>query len=421
MPANLSPAAMQILVDAARELETCPHGGKGVIVRRYCAALGGISTATFHRHLEKVAVRAPRKRRGDRGAHGLSMDEARQLSAYITPHVRGNGKEGVTLGNALRDLRANGIVRAERVNAQTGEITPLSINAVAAALRSYGLHPKQMRAVRAAVPQKSLHPNHVWQLDASVCTLFYMDEAGAADMPAAVFYKNKPENFERVARQRVTRFVAADHCSGAIKVRYFLGGESEANWTEFFLWAMQRPAGNTCPFHGVPFVVEVDAGSGMATAFKNLMRRLRIHLIVNAPDNPRGKGVVENAQNIVERQFEYQFRAQRPRTLAELNERAAQWADNYNSESEHGRHGKTRYQKWLEIAPEQLRVAPPVAERILAAINRELPMQVCDGCLMAIAIVAELTATEKKAAGVMRDAADRVERGDIAVPMRRAQ
>jgi len=93
------------------------------------------------------------------------------------------------------------------------------------------------------------HPNDVWQIDASISTLFYVPDerqSGMQDMAPGVFYKNKPENFERVARQRVTRFVITDHTSGAVKVRYALGGESEANFTEFFLWPSASTDATPC-------------------------------------------------------------------------------------------------------------------------------------------------------------------------------
>lgn len=371
MTSKLNPSAIQYLVDVSRRLDAAPRGDKDRILQQACAFLG-CAKATLYRWLKDVSVTAPRKRRADAGAHALAIDEARLISAYMTPHVRGNGKAGMALGNALRDLRENGVVQAARVDGETGELVPLSVSAVAAALRAYDLHPEQMRRATPAVRQKSLHPNHVWQMDASVCTLFYMDAGGSADMPAAVFYKNKPENFERIARQRVTRFVITDHTSGAIRVRYFLGGESEANFSEFFIWAIQRAPRAACPMHGVPHILMVDPGSGMAAAFKNMARRLRVEMIVNAPGNPRAKGSVENAQNLVEMNFEYQFRAQRPRDLAELNARAETWADNYNAQSEHGRHGLTRYQKWAQITPEQLRVAPSVemCRQLLTAASK---------------------------------------------------
>ena len=357
------------LVDVARAAHAAPHGGKAAVYDAAAARLG-VSRATLLRRLHSVAVRPQRKRRADAGQFALPRPEAEVLSAYLQQHFRGNGKRSINMDKALEDLRANGLISATRIDTDTGEVLALSASAVARALRGYGLHPEQLRRLPAAQQQSTPHPNHTWQMDASVCTLFYLDDDGTRDMPANVFYKNKPENFERVARKRVTRFVITDHTSGALKVRYFLGGESEANFAEFFLWAMDKQGGN--PMHGVPLQLMVDPGSGMAGAFKNLVRRLRIKLIVNAPGNPRAKGQVENAQNLVEMGFESQFRAHRPAGLAELNARAQVWADRFNARAVHGRHGKTRAMKWMEITAEQLRTPPAmdVRRQLLTAADQ---------------------------------------------------
>ena len=48
------------------------------------------------------------------------------------------------------------------------------------------------------------------------------------------FYRNKPQNFARVARTDLcTRYAVSDHASGAFKLRYFLGGESAQNLVDF--------------------------------------------------------------------------------------------------------------------------------------------------------------------------------------------
>ena len=366
---KLPPAMVEELVTVARAAHAAPRGGKEAVYTAAAQRLG-LSRATLLRHLHSVAVRPQRKRRADSGQFELPRPEAETLSAYLQQHYRGNGKRSINLGQAVDDLRANGLIRAMRLDADTGELVPLSPGAIARALRGYGLHPEQLRRLPPAQQQSTPHPNHTWQMDASVCTLFYLDGDGARDMPANVFYKNKAENFERVARQRVTRFVITDHTSGAVKVRYALGGESEANFTEFFLWAIGQHGRH--PMHGVPFQLMVDPGSGMASAFKNLVRRLRINLIVNAPGNPRAKGQVENAQNLVEMGFESQFRAHRPGSLAELNARAAVWQDHFNATALHSRHGKTRAMKWMEITAEQLRVAPSldVCRQLLTAADQ---------------------------------------------------
>lgn len=356
---KLSPALVQELSQVAAAAAAAPHGGKQAIYDAACARLG-LSLATLHRALGQITVRPQRKRRSDAGAYELPRPEAELISAYILDHYRGTGKRGITVAQALDDLRKNGLVRAESINPATGEATLLSESAVMRALKGYGLHWKAMRSMALAVAQSTPHSNHTWQIDASIPTIFYLDDDGTSPMPEQVFNKNKPENFERIAKQRVGRFLATDHTSGALKLRYFMGGESVANYSEFFIWAIQKQPGYADPMHGVPFQLMADPGSGLAGAFVNLVRRLGIRLIINAPGNPRAKGQVENAQNIVEMGFEHQFRSHRPANLAELNERAQVWAAHYNATAMHSRHGMTRFAKWSEIMPEQLRTAPSV-------------------------------------------------------------
>ena len=354
---KLSPALVQELSVVAAAAQAAPSGGRGAVYAGACERLG-LSLATLHRALGQVVVRPARKRRADAGAFELGRPEAELVSAYIMDHYRGTGKRGITVAQALDDLRKNGLVRAQAVNPATGEITLLSESAVLRALKGYGLHWKAMRTMALAVAQSTPHPNHTWQIDASIPTIFYLDDDGTSPMPEQVFNKNKPENFERIAKQRVGRFVATDHTSGAIKLRYFMGGESVANYSEFFIWAIQKQPGN--PMHGVPFQLMADPGSGLAGAFVNLVRRLSIRLIINAPGNPRAKGQVENAQNIVEMGFEHQFRSHRPANLAELNARAEVWAMHYNATAIHSRHGLSRVAKWSEIMPAECRAAPTV-------------------------------------------------------------
>lgn len=370
---KLSPALVQELSAIAQAAACAPTGGKQAVYDSACARLG-IGLATLHRYLNQVVVRPQRKRRSDAGGFQLSRAEAEVISTYILEHYRGNGKRGITVGTALADLRGNGKVRAESINPDTGECTPLSESAVTRALKGYGLDWTGLRRMALAVAQSTPHANHTWQIDASIPTIFYLDDDGTSPMPEQVFNKNKPENFERIAKQRVGRFVATDHTSGAIKLRYFMGGESVANYSEFFIWAIQKQPGYSDPFHGVPFQLMADPGSGLAGAFKNLVRRLCINLIINAPGNPRAKGQVENAQNLVEMGFEHQFRSHRPANLAELNARAQVWANHYNATAIHSRHGMTRIAKWLQsITPVQLRTAPgvEVCRELLTADHKD--------------------------------------------------
>lgn len=358
----MNAAMIEVLQDVHQRASVAGHGGMSAVYADAAQRLN-MSVATLHRKLGKVVLKAQRKRRSDAGAVMLPLAEAQIISATMMEGYRANDKKIQSVEGAVTRLRANGLIRAEWVDMATGEVRQLSTSAIARALRNYALHPQQLRRPSAAQPQASLHPNDVWMIDASISTLFYVPESGVADMSPAEFYKNKPGNFEKIKRQRLTRYVITDHCSGAIFVHYVAGGESIVNLTESFLACVsQRPHQQ---MYGVPFHLVVDPGSADTGAFRNLLRRLMVELIVNAVGNPRAKGQVENAHNIVECDFESGFKFTHVPDIDWINTQAARWMRWYNSTRIHSRHGMTRYAKWMEITAEQLRVVDAALARDL--------------------------------------------------------
>jgi hypothetical protein len=357
-----TPAMTERLIEIARAAAAAGHGGKEPIYAAACEELG-ISRATLHRALLEVAVRAERKQRRDAGDVTLPRAEATLISAYLMEsHRKNNTKRLASIEQAVDVLRANGAVRAERTHPLTGEIVPLSTSAISRGLRAYGLHPDQLLQPAPAAQLRSLHPNHVWQIDASLCVLFYLatnkpSEQGLQVMEAAKFYKNKPQNLKRIEHDRVWRYVVTDHTSDHVFPHYVFGAESGTNLAESFIEAIQQREGE--PVHGVPFVLMMDMGSANTSGlFKNLARRLGVKLLPHAPENARATGQVEQAQNLVERGFESGLKFRAVHSLGELNALARQWAKWFNGTKVHTRHGMTRYAAWLQITPEQLRIAP---------------------------------------------------------------
>ncbi len=361
----MSPALIEALMDVQRRAEAAGHGGKGAVYAAACLHLG-MSRATLMRNLKEVAVKPDRKRRADAGKTTLSLADAQRLSAQMMEGYRANDKSIQALRLSLVQLRKENPLFASAVDLDTGETRQLSESACARALRAYALHPEQLRQTDPVQPLASDHPNDVWQEDFSISTLFYVPgegQAGMQDMPPGVYYKNKPENFEKIKRQRLLRGVITDHTSGSIFVLYLQGGESMANTAELLLAAIaQRPEQQ---MYGVPFHLMVDPGSGAGGAFKNLVRRLQITLIVNEAGNPRAKGQVENAHNIVETSFESGFKFTHVPSIEWINEKAGQWMRWYNSTRVHRRHGMPRWAKWLEITQAQLRLVDAALARQL--------------------------------------------------------
>lgn len=362
----MSPALIEALMDVQRRAEAAGHGGKGAVYAAACQHLG-LSRATLMRNLKEVAVKPERKRRADAGKTTLSLADAQRLSAHMMEGYRANNKSIQALRLSLVQLRAENPLFASAVDPDTGETRQLSESACARALRGYALHPEQLRQPDPVQQLASDHPNDVWQIDASISTLFYVPgqgQSGMQDMAPREFYSGKPENFEKIKRQRLTRYVLTDHCSGSIFVHYVPGGESVVNMAEAFLAAVaQRPEQQ---MYGVPFHLMMDPGSaGIGGAFKNLLRRLQVAPVVNQAGNPRAKGQVENAHNLVETSFESGFKFTHVPDIQWINEKAAMWMRWYNSTRVHRRHGLTRWTKWMEILQQQLRLVEPGLAREL--------------------------------------------------------
>lgn len=357
MPPALSPALIEALLDVQRRAAESGHGGKEAVYAAACQHLG-LSRATLLRRLKEVTVKPQRKRRSDAGSTDLTLADAQRLSAHMMEGYRANDKSIQALRLSLQQLRAENPLFASAIDPESGEMRQLSESAVARALRGYALHPDQLRQADPVQALASDHPNDVWQIDASISTLFYVPgqgQSGMQDMAPAEFYSGKPENFEKIKRQRLTRYVLTDHTSGAIFVHYVAGGESVVNMTEAFLAAIaQRP---DAQMYGVPFHLMMDPGSaGIGGAFKNLLRRLQVEPVVNMAGNPRAKGQVENAHNLVETNFESGFKFTHVPDIGWINAKAAMWMRWYNSTRVHSRHGMTRWDKWLQITQQQLRL-----------------------------------------------------------------
>lgn len=330
-------------------IESAPHGDRGRIVRDGAATLG-LSVAATYRRLAEVGFESGRRPRVDRGRSALQDTEAERLGALLMTSVRANGKRTMSVKTASEILRASGQLSVD-----------MDPGTLSKALRRRGMHPDQTGADTPHVHQRSLHPNHVWQIDASVCVLYYLDKRGVAVASEREFYKNKPGNLKRIERDRVIRYVATDHYSGAIYVEYFHGAESSENLYRFFANAITKRDHPGDPFHGVPLVLMLDRGSASeAHMFRTLLERLDVRHLTHLPGNPRAKGSVERSHDLVERNFESRLGVGvKVEDLAQLNHYAHAWCRTWNAREEHTRHGHTRYGLWQTIRPEQLRIAPP--------------------------------------------------------------
>jgi len=366
------PAYIQQLVSIADQVSSAGHGSKEDIYKKACDQLGK-SRATLLAHLRKVAVAKPRKRRADAGCVTMPVEEARVLSAYLMEGYRKNNRKITSISEALEVLRMNAKIKAERIDDATGEIIPLSESAVARALRAYALHPDQLRQATAYTHLKSLHPNHVWEVDASVCVIYYLPDGDCSlvELDDAVHYKNKPENVKGIEQFRVIRYVLVDHTSGLLRYRYYPHAESGVHTVSFLAWAMAPKAGND-PFNGRPAIVMVDPGATSGGLVKRFCHRMGAELIVNKVHNARAKGSVEKGNHLVETSFEQAMRFMKPRpaNFDEINRLADTYQQWWNATKIHSRTNKTRLAVWLTITKEQL-VTTPSADILLQLATEE--------------------------------------------------
>jgi len=348
----------------ANEWHTTAHGDKRPLLEDACRVLG-VSDKTFYRYLKQLRPTV-RKRRADAGGTGLTLDEARAISAYLMEGFRLNNKrKAIKLEIAVKTLRAEGKIIAGQIDPETGEIKFLSLSAIHRALRDYNLHPSQLRVSEPSNKLATEHPNQLWQIDGSVCVLYYLPDGSHVieELDEGKHYKNKPQNLKAIEERRVIRYVLTDHTTNVTRFKYYPHAESAEHSVDFLCWAMAPKANPADPFHGRPAKLYVDPGATAGGLVARLCIRLGIELVVHKARNAKATGSVENGQWRVESEFEQGLRFQRQRinSFDTLNALAEVWQLHYNATAKMGRHGMARFEAWMYITAAQLVVTTSAA------------------------------------------------------------
>lgn len=346
---------MEIINQAARECAQAPWGQGSAIVARAAKTLNlsvQRTTTLISQAGRDLGLSQGRKRRSDAGQSAISDADLQLISGTMT-HTRRAGKWMLSCEEAIDMLHEGGKLPVR--------LSPSHVNRL---LRERGLHPEQLSRPAPAVRLRTEHVNAMWQIDASVCVLYKTPKGELLLLEEGVHYKNKPENLTRVMDQLLVRYVGVEHASGAIGVRFYLGGETAANALDFLMWLMTQREdanGQPMPFHGVPYLLYTDQGPAFKAAeFVNFCRAMDIRHERHAPRNSRATGSVEKAQDLVERGLESRLRFLPPECISMelLNALAELWMHAYNGTRKHSRHGMTRYAAWSTIGTEHLRIAP---------------------------------------------------------------
>ena len=334
-----------ILAAARDRLQAAARGQRAQITREAASALG-CSVPTLYRKLAQAGFDAQRKRRSDAGECLLDDEALQMVAGTLAASANAKGQR-LPIADALDMLHASGALCVD-----------VSPSTVGRQLYARRMHPEQLRHPEPAVQLASEHPNHAWQIDSTTGAYYYLPGGRLRWMPEDQFYKNKVANIVKASSDLLTRYAAVDHCSGAGKVRYYLGGETAANLLDFAVWAMSKQPES--PMHGVPLVLMMDPGAAnKGQLMRNYAQRCGIALKHHAAGAARVTGAVEKFHDLARMHFEMRLRFVNPAevTLAWLNDTAAKWAAAYCATRIHGRHGCTRFAKWMEIAGAQLRFA----------------------------------------------------------------
>lgn len=357
----------------ATRLDAAPFGERRSIVELACAAFN-LSRQTVYRELAKVGWTSGRKPRADKGTTSAPLDYLAALAAMKKTGLRQNGKATMNTTTAISVLAQN----------RSGE-APLSVSRANAALRERGLDIHTQSRAASHVSMRSLHPNHVHQVDASLCLVYYLNGEQRV-IREDQLYKNKLELLAKV-KFKCYRWVLTDHASSTIIPWYTeAAGEDQFSLAEFLLFAWGQQEGR--PFHGVPRIVIWDKGSAnKAHAVKSLLRALEVKDIAHATGNSRAKGQVEGAQNLVEEQFESRLRLEPVVNVAELNSAAFGWANAYNANQiprqdtrvHRGPIHLARYDLWMRIREQHLRFLPDVEQCRALLAGKEETRKVSQG------------------------------------------
>ncbi|MCU7842088.1 MAG: integrase [Candidatus Thiodiazotropha sp. (ex Troendleina suluensis)] len=359
MAVEVKPAiAMQDAVrDLARRLDVAPRGQKTMTVKTFADQYQW-SPQTVYRALNKIGWHTDRKRRADAGTTSQDEETLTAVAATLKQGVRKNGKATMEVPNARSLLFANG----HQFNVGNSQVRKL--------LRQRQLDLATQKQPTPHLNMRSLHPNHVHMVDPSLCLLYYSPDGKQRVLHDDEVYKNKPGWVEKVGHLKCWRYVLIDHYANVVAVRYYQGlGETPENIYDFLLWCWQKRDGN--PFHGVPSLLVWDKGSAnTASAVKRAMKALQVETYDHKAGNPRAKGGVEEANNLVEKLFESRLLYEPVHSIDELNAAAEAWQIAYNADRipEYDarlkrpamRQHLARFEIWQRIRQDQLRLLPDI-------------------------------------------------------------
>ncbi|QBH95750.1 transposase [Limnobaculum zhutongyuii] len=353
---STSPEIHSYLIELAKKLDLAVHGQRGSIIEEAQEFLGWPPQTIYRRLKQQCGWKCERKTRSDKGKTSVSRDALIVLGAASRESVRDNGKQTLFTTTARGMLEQNG----HEFGVSNSQLNRL--------LRSRKLNVKAQMQVNPVQALRALHPNHVHEVDPSLCLIYYMKNKQYI-MREREFYKNKLENYAKI-KYKVWRYTLYDRASGHFVPWYVeSAGENQHVLFQFLMFAWSKQDSRL--FHGVPKIIYWDKGSAnTSSAIKNLLDHLEVTYLEHEAGNARAKGGVENANNIIETQFESRLRFEPVEDIAQLNKAATAWAEAYNANRIPGQDTRlnrrglaepiSRHDLWQLIRADELRLLPSI-------------------------------------------------------------
>lgn len=318
--------------------------------------LFGFCEVSAYRALRRNGWESDRKKRSDAGASSINEKDLSTVAALLQNSVRKNGKKTMSVENARSIMLQNGFD------------VPISTRQLSELLKTRTLSTESTSKPSPHQRMRTEYPNQVHFADPSVALMYFAPNGKQKFLRDDEVYKNKPF-LEGRENLKCWRYVLTDHYSGSICVRYYAAaGENSANMYDFLLYAWGKKKDPLYNFHGLPELLVWDCGSAnISKPVTNALKALRVETRPHLPGNPRAKGQVENANNIVECQFESLLHLEEVGSMEELNDAAERWCAAFNANQlEHrdtritraGRKIGSRTMIWNWIKEEQLRELP---------------------------------------------------------------
>lgn len=277
-----------------------------------------------------------------------------------------------------------------------GWIVPgqVSVSTLAAYARELALDRRSYRKPQPALESGSLRPLEAYEIDVSWCRQVYLTPKGQVGIGRYEDGTLPYNNRELEPSQRILRFVAADKASGAI-CGYYLPAERLEDLAFFVAWAFgpkwEPGSPEFCayyrdgldgldereqarilagdphyPMKGIPRWVRADRNAvNQAPTTKDLVRRLTGHPLIIV-QRAWQQGSVESAHRVWEDWIESCLRLDPCESFEALNRAAYQQAAWLNATRLHTRHGRPRFEAFLDEQLVELRIPPPWPEFVQA-------------------------------------------------------